>query len=48
MENEKIFNGVGCFKDYKVHLDLKLDAIPVIQKARQIPFHFQEKRQRFD
>ena len=35
----EVFNGLGCFKNYKVHLQLVADAKPIIQRARPIPMH---------
>ena len=45
-DNTKLFNGVGCFKGYQVHLELKEDAKPIIQKPRQIPIHSQVQTKR--
>ena len=39
-DKSEIFKGVGCFKKYQVHLELKEDARPIIQKPRQIPIHY--------
>ena len=33
-DKSKMFKGVGCFKKYQVHLELKEDARPIIQKPR--------------
>ena len=33
-DKSKMFKGVGCFKKYQVHLELKEDAKPIIQKPR--------------
>ena len=41
-----MFKGVGCFKKYQVHLELKEDARPIIQKPRQIPIHYQDQTKR--
>ena len=39
-DKSEIFKGVGCFKKSQVHLELKEDARPIIQKPRQIPIHY--------
>ena len=45
-DKSEMFKGVGCFKKYQVHLELKEDARPVIQKPRQIPIHYQDQTKR--
>ena len=37
---------VGCFKEYKVHLELIKDGGPNIKKLRQIPIHYQDQTER--
>ena len=41
-----MFKGVGCFKKYQMHLELKEGARPIIQKPRQIPIHYQDQTKR--
>ena len=41
-DKSEMFKSVGCFKEYQVHLELKGDARPIIQKPRQIPIHYQD------
>ena len=45
-DKSEMFKGVGCFKKYQVHLELKEDARPVIQKPRLIPIHYQNHTKR--
>ena len=45
-DKSEIFKGVGCFKKYQVHLELKEDARLIIQKPRQIPIHYQDQTKR--
>ena len=45
-DKSEMFKGVGCFKKYQVHLELKEDARPIIQKPRQIPIHYQDQTKR--
>ena len=45
-DRSEMFKGVGCFKKYQVHLELKEDARPIIQKPRQIPIHYQDQIKR--
>ena len=45
-DKSEMFKGVGCFKEYQVHLELKEDARQIIQKPRQIPIHYQDQTKR--
>ena len=45
-DKSEMFKSVGCFKEYQVHLELKGDARPIIQKPRQIPIHYQDQTKR--
>ena len=45
-DKTEMFKGVGCFKKYQVHVELKKDAKSTIQKQRQIPLHYQDQTRR--
>ena len=45
-DKSEMFKGVGCFKKYQVHLELKENARPIIKKSRQILIHYQNQTKR--
>ena len=38
-----VFTGLGCLKNYQVHLHIDEKVAPVVQPERPIPFHLQER-----
>ena len=38
-----VFDGIGKLHDYQVHLHLKPNAKPVVQKPRKVPFHLRKQ-----
>ena len=45
-EYPTVFNGIGKLKDHEVHLHLKNDAKPVVQKPRKTPFHLRKQTEK--
>ena len=45
-EYHTVFNGIGKLKDHEVHLHLKNDAKPVVQKPRKAPFHLRKQTEK--
>ena len=45
-DKSEMFKGVGCFKEYQVHLELKEDAGQIIQKPREKRIHYQDQTKR--
>ena len=43
----EMFKGVGCCKEYQVHLELQEDARPNIQKPRQKRIYYQDQTKRY-
>ena len=39
----KVFTGVGCFKNYKIQLQLKEDATPFVNRACNVAIHLRAK-----
>ena len=42
-EYPAVFNGIGKLKGHEVHLHLKDNAKPIVQKPRKIPFHLRKQ-----
>ena len=38
-----VFTGLGCLKNYEVHLHVDENCPPVVQSERPIPFHLQDR-----
>ena len=45
-EYPTVFNGIGKLKDHEVHLHLKNDAKPVVQKPRKTLFHLRKQTEK--